>query len=328
MKLTVIIPVYNVEKYIEKCIFSVLDNNLGTTDYEIIVVDDESPDNSLEIVNKIAANHNNIKVISQKNKGLGGARNTGIENASGDFLLFLDSDDWILPDALKNIVAIAEDNNPDILEFSAQGIDEQGKMTYHATNDTAGKQYEGVYYYNHFRYLNSACNKLYKRKFLVDNQLLFHEKIFIEDFEFNTRAFFVAKSVLAIPFLAAQFLQSGDSITRNRDLSRKDKMYRDFINIIEITDAEFKKHPIIPGSEAHAFFMERLSFLVATLFYQFLKYKLPFGAIAVYKKELSEKGIYHVNFPIHDKKKDLFRKIMLKNLWLFRFTQLLLRLVS
>ncbi|RZJ27453.1 MAG: glycosyltransferase family 2 protein, partial [Flavobacterium sp.] len=325
MRLTVIIPVYNVEKYIEKCIFSVLDNDLDVADYEIIVVDDQSPDNSLEIVKKIAVNRPNVKVISQQNKGLGGARNTGIENASGDYLLFLDSDDWIVPDTLSHLVSTAESADVEVLEFSAAGIDPKGKIIYHASNDTRGKAYDGAYYYNHVRYLNSACNKLYKRKFLTDNGLLFKERIFIEDFEFNTRAFFKAKKVMAIPYLAAKFLQSDDSITRNRDAGKKEKMYRDFIGIIQITADEYSKHQAEATDGQHAFFKERLSFLVTTLFFQFFKYKLSYAEIKQYKQELSDKGLFLIDFPIHDKSKDLFRKVMLKNLWLFSMSQPLLK---
>lgn len=320
MKLTVVVPVYNVEKYIEKCLFSVLDNDIAESDYEIIVVDDETPDNSLAITEKIVAAHTNVKVISQKNKGLGGARNTGIENASGDYLLFLDADDWVLPNTLSHLIAVAEKHDVDVLEFAAQGVNPQGKITYHAQNDTHGKMFDGVYYYNHVRYLNSACNKLYKAKFLKDSGLFFKEKIFIEDFEFNTRAFYQAKKVIAIPFLAAQFLQSDDSITRNRSADRKVKMYRDFIDIIRITDDESKKHHP-KNKEQQAFFNERLSFLVTTLFFQFFKYKMPYAEIRDYIIELKAAGLYHVDFPVYDKKKDLFRKVMLKHAWLFSISQ-------
>ncbi|MDP3313044.1 glycosyltransferase family 2 protein [Lutibacter sp.] len=88
MLLSVIIPVYNVEKYIEKCILSVIDSNMQIEDYEIIVVDDGSHDKSVSIVRNNMLSFPQIKLISQKNKGLGGARNTGVLHASGDYVLF------------------------------------------------------------------------------------------------------------------------------------------------------------------------------------------------------------------------------------------------
>ena len=82
-KLSVIIPVYNVEAYVEKCIQSIKQNGLEESQYEIIVVDDESPDKSVELIRNTFPNDPGITIISQKNKGLGGARNTGIKAAQG-----------------------------------------------------------------------------------------------------------------------------------------------------------------------------------------------------------------------------------------------------
>ena len=117
MLLSVIIPVYNVEKYIEKCILSVVNNNLQINEYEIIVIDDESPDNSVSIVRSMLKIHPQIKLISQKNKGLGGARNTGVLNASGEYVLFLDADDYLKENALKNVITFASENKLDILGY-------------------------------------------------------------------------------------------------------------------------------------------------------------------------------------------------------------------
>lgn len=327
MKVSVIIPVYNVEKYIEKCILSVINNNLMEGDYEIIVIDDETPDGSVAIVTELANKHTGITIISQKNKGLGGARNTGILAAKGDYLLFLDSDDWFLPNTLQQICTIAQENQVEVLEFSAQGIDVNGVIKYHIENTTNGKFYSGVNYYNSIRYMNSACNKLYKREFLLQEKLLFLERIFIEDFEFNTRVFCKLNKVMAVPNLVAQFLQSDDSITRNTDASKKEKMYHDFIHIIELTHQEYKKNSNLSEAENH-FFKERLSFLVATLFFQFFKNKVSYKQIITFKKTIKDKGLLYIHHPIHDRKKDIFRRLFLKHTWLFSISQPLLKWVK
>lgn len=319
MKLSVIIPVYNVEKYIEKCINSLLDNDLEVSEYEIVVVDDASPDGSLSIVQEIAKRHSNIKIISQENKGLGGARNSGILISKGDYLLFLDSDDWYLNNTLNNLISIADTNELEILEFAAQGILPNGKIAFHYHNSTNENILSGVDYYNSIRYLNSACNKLYKRSFLVDNNFFFLERIYIEDFEFNTRAFYKAKRVMATDSLVAQFLQSENSITRNNDFSKKEKVVNDFIKIIQITkDLYLSSINNIDGA-TKLFFQERLSFLVATLFFQLLKYKVSFSNMKKVKIQLESKGIYYVDFKILDRKKDIFRRIIIKNFFLFKF---------
>ena len=104
---SVIIPVYNVEKYLPRCLESVM--NQTYAELEIICVNDGSPDNSSAILEEYAKTDGRIKVINQQNKGLSGARNTGIEAATGDYIVFLDSDDWMEEEALSSAVAKAAD---------------------------------------------------------------------------------------------------------------------------------------------------------------------------------------------------------------------------
>ncbi len=316
--ISIIIPVYNVEKYIEKCIYSVINNDLEINDYEIIVIDDQSPDNSLSIVQNIEKKHSNIKVISQQNKGLGGARNTGILNATGDYLLFLDSDDWYLPSTLKNLINVAVQNRLDVLEFGAQGINEKNEIIYQVATTSNGQVMNGIDYYQKIRYMDSSCNKLYKRNFLVNNALFFLEKIYIEDYEFNTRAFCLAQRVMAIDTIIGQFFQSMDSITRNIDESKKNKMLQDIVFVIKSVNKMYK----IGSHKEEAFFKQRLGFLVATLFYQMVKNKMTYSKFVEMKKELSRESIFFVNYPIFDKKKNIFRIIFLKNFYLFRLIKI------
>lgn len=325
VQLSVIVPVYNVEKYIEKCLNSVIENDLGHSELEIIVVDDESPDQSVALINSTFGNLSFVKIISQKNKGLGGARNTGIANSAGQYLLFLDSDDWLLPNTLKSIVAQALSAQVDVLEFAAQGVDPNGKIVYQYQTTTSGQSFDGVSYYNKVRYMNSACNKLYRRKFLTDNSLYFLERIFIEDFEFNTRVFLKAEKVAATDFLVPQYLQSPNSITRNTDRKKQQKMVSDIFQVLEITQNLFQQSER-KGEEISTFFSERLGFVVATLFYQLFKNRASFEEIIKLKTDLVSKNLFYVNHPLHQKSKNLFRIALLKNFGLFRFAQFLRRL--
>lgn len=95
MRLSIIVPVYNVEPYLEKCLDSLLDQNIDKSQYEILVLNDGSTDKSLEIVHKYADKYSNIQEFSHPNKGLSGTRNVGLKNATGDYVWFVDSDDWI-----------------------------------------------------------------------------------------------------------------------------------------------------------------------------------------------------------------------------------------
>ena len=125
MLVSVIIPVYNVEKYIEKCVTSVLEQTFD--DFEIIVVIDGSTDGSEAKARKLQEeNPGKIIIINQENKGLGGARNTGIINARGEYLLFVDSDDYIEKELLADATKIIESENSDIVFFDFNYVDENG----------------------------------------------------------------------------------------------------------------------------------------------------------------------------------------------------------
>lgn len=112
-KVSIVVPIYNVEKYLQNCVVSLIRQTL--TDIEIILVDDGSPDHSGEIADQYAQKDSRIKVVHQKNAGLGPARNSGIEVATGEFIGFVDSDDWVLPEMFERLYETAEKNSADIV---------------------------------------------------------------------------------------------------------------------------------------------------------------------------------------------------------------------
>lgn len=321
-KISIIIPCHNVEQYLEKCIASVYDQQIHEEDFELILIDDESPDDSLELARNLTLNKNNVKIISQKNKGLGGARNTGILNSNGDYILFLDADDRLLPCVLSEIINIAQNNDLDILEFGARGINAENKIIYEVTN-TSDVLLSGFAYYNTVRYMHSACNKLYKRTFLTDNNIFFLEKIYIEDFEFNTRCLLNVKKIQATPVIVSQFLQSVNSITRTTDKSKRQKMISDIIQVIKRTDQFYHAKP--NDAQQRFFYLERLNFLVATLFYQLVKDRAPYEDLVDLKAKLVKDDIFYVNHIIFDKRKNLFRNLLIRNLWVYKFINIFLR---
>ena len=324
--ISIIIPVYNVAHYLEKSIGSVYNQGLLENEFEVIIVDDGSTDDSLIVEQNFTKEKNNVLIVSQKNKGLGGARNTGIENAKGDYILFLDADDWILPNVLPNIIEIASENQLEILEFGAQGIDLDGTIKYDIRKKS-NLIMNGIDYYNSVRYMNSACNKIYKKDFLISNNLFFLEKIFIEDFEFNTRVFCKAKRVLGINLLVSQFLQSPNSITRNLNTNKKKKMIEDIIIVLKKTKDLYSNYDSKIDRRVDVFFKERLGFIIATLFIQLLKNKMRFYEVRQIKQELLDKNLFYIDFPIFQKNKDLFRKIVLNNFVLFRVLLMLVKII-
>ena len=312
--ISIIIPMYNVAQYISKCIESVYSQNMAISDFEVILIDDESPDDSLVIAKKLTSDKENVTIISQKNKGLGGARNTGIEAAKGEYIVFLDSDDLFLPGGITKILALAQEKKLDVLEFGAQGVNENGEIIYTISKTSNNLVYSGVEYYNKIRYMDSACNKLYRRNFLNTHNLRFIEKIYIEDYEFNTRVFNLAQRVMATSILVSSFLQTPNSITRNSSPEKKEKMKQDIIQVIKIIN-EQRKEVLV---ENKLFFNQRLSYLTATLFYQLIKNKASYQEFVSLKNQMIRDNIFFVDYSIFDKKKNLFRVLFLKNFYLLR----------
>ena len=187
IKLSIIIPFYNVEKYISECLDSVFAQDIPETEYEVICVNDCSPDGSRNIVLDYQKKHKNIVLIEHKtNMMLGAARNTGIRAAKGEYITFLDSDDYILTNTLRNLTKICDTNQLEILHFNMQRVNDFGIQTDYLkfpkeTETITGIQYlldNTTHYWNK---LVTACGKLFKREFITKNDLFFPTGVYFED---------------------------------------------------------------------------------------------------------------------------------------------------
>ena len=213
MKLSIIIPVYNVERYIERCLASIVnDQNLDASLYEIIVVNDGTKDNSMEIVEKYAKRHSNISVINQKNQGLSVARNTGMKAAQGDYLWFIDSDDWITENSIRSILSALK-NNIDILQLQYQLCYEDGRIE--AVKPCVIKSVvSGVYQTLRGGVDVPAQFSIYRRQFLFENNFEFYPGVYHEDVEFKPRVLLAAQGVCSLPLVCYNYFQrTSGSIT-------------------------------------------------------------------------------------------------------------------
>lgn len=182
---SIIVPIYNVETYLPKCLDSLI--NQTYSNIEIICVNDGSPDNSSEILEKYAQNDKRIKIINQENKGLSGARNTGIENAKGEYILFVDSDDWIELNTCEKLYNIVKEKNCDIVTFILKSVYDSGNESipfYFVNNNTFNSLINKNICFSKcqediikcFKNL-FATDKLYKREFLNQNNIRFLENV-------------------------------------------------------------------------------------------------------------------------------------------------------
>ncbi len=146
--ISVVLPIYNVEKYIETSIDSVV--NQTYKNLEIILVDDGSPDNCPEICDKWAEKDNRIKVIHKENAGLGMARNSGLENATGDYICFFDSDDFVAPDTIEKAYSCIKEHSSDIVCFGFSSVDSNGEIVSSRIPTTPENVFEGDKLKNEF----------------------------------------------------------------------------------------------------------------------------------------------------------------------------------
>jgi glycosyltransferase involved in cell wall biosynthesis len=192
--LSIIIPIYNVEKYIEKCLDSVFQSNKNIDFFEVIIVNDGTPDGSMEIVSDFTKLFNNITVLNQENRGLGAARNAGAKLAKGKYLWFVDSDDWLVHNAIDNILNCVNLHNPEILAIDyTYSTGEKSTIKNYAK---PGKVYTGKDYLNINYVQNPVQYYVIKSSFYFMNNLSFKMGIYHEDSLFTPKALFLADCVM------------------------------------------------------------------------------------------------------------------------------------
>jgi glycosyltransferase involved in cell wall biosynthesis len=189
MKLSIIIPMYNVELYIERCLISCLKQDISCEDYEIIVVNDGSPDGSLQIAERIAKDYNNITIISQPNGGLSTARNTGLSVAKGEYVWFIDSDDWIKENCLKELITTLYEKDLDALVINGIRVINEDLFK-NPSREFADSILSGKEYLALTRVNCAAVITIYKKSILKGNNVFFMEGIYHEDEEFTPRAYY------------------------------------------------------------------------------------------------------------------------------------------
>lgn len=216
---SVIVPVYNTEKYIEKCIKSIIAQTYS--DWELLLVDDGSTDESAGICLRYADNDSRIKYLYQENSGVSVARNTGIVSAKGDYIYFLDSDDVAEKELLETAVSSMEDSRADMVYFNTQSLSEEGEGYWNIPVE------EGLFEFSNytqwldfvlFKYLNfkinfAVWNKLYRTNIIKSNSIFFDEGVSMgEDIGFNLKYFLYVKKVLGISQVLHQYWKRSGSI--------------------------------------------------------------------------------------------------------------------
>ena len=258
VKLSIVVPIYNVEQYLRKCVDSLLAQDYN--DYEIILVDDGSTDSCPAICDEYASKYHTshikhhtctIRVIHQENGGLSAARNTGIKAARGTYLCFVDSDDYWEENVLGGLMAQVEREDLDVLRFNYQNVqlvkgeggngltDERAyevfqpyKRDHRLDNDYSALPLDGLSFLNYR--MSTAC---YAVMFIVRRELLndcvFTEGIYFEDTDWTPRMLARAKRVASTDTIVYNYLIRAGSITKSVEQSKKRKVLDDKLRLIE-----------------------------------------------------------------------------------------------
>ncbi len=223
MRFSIIIPAYNVESFLPKCLNSILCEN--DVDYEVIVVNDGSTDGTLALLEDFAACFSHLRVISQVNQGMSTARNRGLAEATGDYVMFVDSDDWLCEGALPVLANKLKDE--DVLCFNSMKYFEETGQCEKNVLPVVDEPISGWQYFNHRRLtpttIHFVCiwQRIYKRSFLNEHDLRFADGILrAEDDLFTTMVMYYAATLRVIPEVLYVYRVRSSSITTTVDVNR------------------------------------------------------------------------------------------------------------
>lgn len=235
MKLSLIIPVYNVEQYLAKCLDSCILQTASADEYEIIVINDGSPDGSLKIAEDYAKKYGNIHVISQENKGLSGARNKGIDAAKGRYAWFVDSDDWIEKDSVRSILSLL-DGSDVVCQTSL--FRDKGKDMSVITSCVRGDKGKDI-----ISSMFDAKAQLYifNIDFLKKHNLFFKQGIYHEDLQFTPRALYLAETARSLDKPLYHYFLRENSIST----SVNPKRVKDLINTFKDLECFAQKRVLL-----------------------------------------------------------------------------------
>jgi glycosyltransferase involved in cell wall biosynthesis len=242
MNLTIVIPLYNKEKYIKRCLESLLDQDVSLSEYEIIIVDDGSTDSSCSIAHNYAEKHVNIHLFRKQNGGPASARNRGLEVAKGDYIYFLDADDYIATNVLNCLLELCELNKLEILGFNTKYTKDYSFPNTLTQNlqDFSIQVMDGITYIAERSFRNEAWWYIIKKSFLIDTGIKFTEGIFLDDSIFTANLFLRTKRVSKVNFDVHRFVQVKNSVTTNRDATHVLKFIDDLVYAVEKFDILIK----------------------------------------------------------------------------------------
>lgn len=221
MRLSIIVPFYNTGKYITDCLDSLFNQDIPEADYEVICIDDCSTDNTKDYVLQYEKSYRNLVFAEHnKNRMLGAARNTGLSIAKGKYVWFVDSDDYIKPNVLSNLLSVAENGNLDMLHFNCEKFSNDGEYFKYKFYTQSHEVTTGIKFLNSFflefkSIPSESCFKIFKKSFLFDYKLSFPVGVFFEDSVHSLKSYFLASRLQYLPDIIYYYRINQNSIIGN-----------------------------------------------------------------------------------------------------------------
>lgn len=307
-RLSIIIPMYNSEKYISDCLDSILHINLNKEDYEVIIVNDGSTDKSKDIVDPYIANNDNFKYIEQENQGLSGARNTGLKHSEGEYVWFVDADDKI--DSSEFEKAIEELRNHkgiEVLAFYLKEVTGSGQfINVSCKHDSIPlyKEISGADAVVKGYSPSSACAMFLKRQMLLENNLFFKIGMSHEDVEFTYRMMSVVNKVYFTDIIPYIYIRYTNTMSTSINTERKTKymcdellVYQSFIRLAEKYSDNAELCAVVRNRAHNVLFG-----LLLTLYLNRKQWK-PLGINNNVIDKMTELGLYPVSLKPYNWKK-------------------------
>lgn len=245
MTLSIIVPVYNAERYLSKCVDSLLEQDIPQSQYEILLVDDGATDCSGAICDEYASQHDCVQVIHQANGGIGAARNKGIDVAKGEYVMFVDSDDYLDTNVLKALLDKMEQDKLDVLRFDYRNVNEQYEQ-YEPNRvsrpfmDYRDEVCDGSTFLTHR--LGNAC---YACQFVIRRSLTdgcrFKEGIIFEDTEWLPRLLMKTQRITSTTQIVYNYLTHSNSTTRGRDGEKRIRVQENQLNMIDYMQQQMQQ---------------------------------------------------------------------------------------
>ena len=238
MKISIIIPIYNVETWLPRSVEAILAND--TADCEVLLIDDGSSDGSPALCDRYAAEHPDlIRAIHQKNAGPGAARNTGIAAATGDWFLFVDSDDRLAPNALSRLREVAAEGEADVISFQFFKESVEGQSWEEWSGPMQSLERFSLREQPAFLLTQPSCwLRLWKRSVFEDNGISFPNVVWYEDVRTVTKLLAKAKQIVNLPDHLYYYLDRPGSIMNSSQLPRNRDILPAFADILDWFEAE------------------------------------------------------------------------------------------